>query len=364
MSLSRTLLLVISVLLTKQIAHAQITTLKLPQNGEDAESYDLSSSSNSPLLSVFSLLNLIFQSENDGSAISNPSPSEVPCDVELETLCGMDIPNSIDSIFNARMCLWSNRDEISPSCKKYLTEDRPSIVEPCLPQIQMFCPKVNAGAGRIHSCLNNHYLDLSVRCANAMKQEGPAPGSDVYEDDFNPKTIVKVTTYQSPYYSSFPYSLVSMVDLLSVFGITDDSSSDMYNTRPCDSVDGGLGVNNLSDGEDDTSASTTTAETFIEDKPKAEDTMSNLRIRNFNNPLSVEEKERLARPNKFAPTVPAVSAVSDSVPDAAFANLKFPKISFDFEDLKDYTRRSLENVKTSIGTATKVAADTMRRIVA
>lgn len=35
----------------------------------------------------------------------------------------------------------------------------------------------------------------------------------------------------------------------------------------------------------------TAAETFVEDKAKAEDTMSNLRIRNFNNPLSVEESK-------------------------------------------------------------------------
>lgn len=95
-----------------------------------------------------------------------------PCQSDLMEICGLTYPTTYQGIFDARMCLWGKHERISPECLRYLTEESPSIIEPCFDSISSSCKDVTPGDNRIHNCLQNQAKDsMSPQCKTAMDRD-------------------------------------------------------------------------------------------------------------------------------------------------------------------------------------------------
>lgn len=127
------------------------------------------------LLALFALAPEQVNSLGDRfSANATPSSSQImftsSCGSELSDLCSYHISNTftLEELYEARICLWTNREDLSETCSHYLTQAAPSIIEPCLNDIQSFCSGVKPGYGQVHMCLASRPEDVSVRCASAL----------------------------------------------------------------------------------------------------------------------------------------------------------------------------------------------------
>ena len=81
------------------------------------------------------------------------SSSSSPCAEELAQICGTRAPASYQEVFDARVCLWANRDLLSDACLFHVVRGSPSVVEPCFEAIQRHCKDVRPGDNRVHRCL-------------------------------------------------------------------------------------------------------------------------------------------------------------------------------------------------------------------
>lgn len=108
----------------------------------------------STLLSASSFLDLSEGRKLMSDSAASSSSSSSPCEGELDSICGIHTgPNSYQEVYDARMCLWANRDQLSNICRTYIMEISPSIIEPCYDQIILYCKGVQPGENRIHNCL-------------------------------------------------------------------------------------------------------------------------------------------------------------------------------------------------------------------
>jgi len=92
------------------------------------------------------------------------------CAKDLEELCGVNsFPDTVQSLYDSRMCLRKNRDVISKECLDYLEFDKPSIVDSCFTEMKTYCANVAPGGFRVHSCLSAVATnDLSPNCQKAL----------------------------------------------------------------------------------------------------------------------------------------------------------------------------------------------------
>ena len=67
--------------------------------------------------------------------------------------------------------LWKNNKDIKESCFKFITLEQPSIIEPCFKEIQKLCISVKPGNRKVHQCLYDNKLDLTLRCSNSLATE-------------------------------------------------------------------------------------------------------------------------------------------------------------------------------------------------
>jgi hypothetical protein len=62
------------------------------------------------------------------------------CKDELLKFCNVSSqPNSYRSVFQSRMCLQANKNQLSKKCGDFLENESPSIVEPCFEEINGHC---------------------------------------------------------------------------------------------------------------------------------------------------------------------------------------------------------------------------------
>lgn len=167
---------------------------------------------------------------------SPPQPEQKlhPCQMDLKTLCGVELPNSYEEILDARMCLHSNENSIQQSCKSYVLEQAPSIVEPCYEGIIKFCPSVVPGSGALHNCLMKNLDDQTVRCANALF----ADEREVDEDDFSVMVVIPSSTSTSN----------------NMFQMFFDLFSSIFNDVENGEEKSGINMNRFSRGEKNTGA--------------------------------------------------------------------------------------------------------------
>lgn len=106
------------------------------------------------------------------SSSSSAAPTSSACENELQSICGMTFPDTYQGIFDARMCLWSNRESLAPQCSQYLLQTSPSVIEPCFDQILRYCKDVSPGNNRIHACLlKNAVAEASPQCLRILEQD-------------------------------------------------------------------------------------------------------------------------------------------------------------------------------------------------
>lgn len=112
-------------------------------------------------------------SEGDLSRPIPPISLAAVCGLELEDLCAFDADNSMipQEEYYGRVCLWRNKAALSQGCTEYVTRTAPSIVEPCLRDIEQFCLGVTPGYGQVHSCLQTRSSELSDTCKVALQQD-------------------------------------------------------------------------------------------------------------------------------------------------------------------------------------------------
>jgi len=125
-------------------------------------------------LSVLAVYTSIVVSQSDSSTPLSSSD----CSADL-ILCSVTNPVSIADIYQTRICLWSNKDFVSDQCKTFLTTTSPSIVEPCLYEIQTYCSGVSPGFGQVHNCLTARPNDLSLGCSTAIVADNSRDTSDI-----------------------------------------------------------------------------------------------------------------------------------------------------------------------------------------
>lgn len=82
-----------------------------------------------------------------------------PCQEDLIEICELPYPTTYKGTFDARMCLWANRDHVSQECLRYLTKESPSIIEPCYDSILASCRDITPGDNRLHNCLQRQAQD-------------------------------------------------------------------------------------------------------------------------------------------------------------------------------------------------------------
>ncbi len=92
-----------------------------------------------------------------------------PCTEDISNICGMAFPESYQSVYDARMCLRSSL-ETSLSCRDYLENVSPSIIEPCYNEITRNCKNVNPGNNRMHECLSKYSESLTKECSAALSR--------------------------------------------------------------------------------------------------------------------------------------------------------------------------------------------------
>jgi hypothetical protein len=106
-------------------------------------------------------------------ASAQTQSNEAPCGAELKDICGVPLPIAYHEIFDARKCLWANRDSLSDRCSQYLLYQSRSIIEPCYDAILLYCNNVRPGENRIHQCLlQNAKSDVSEQCRDILQEDG------------------------------------------------------------------------------------------------------------------------------------------------------------------------------------------------
>lgn len=103
---------------------------------------------------------------------TDPTGEKGPCHLDLIEVCNLPYPTTYQGIFDARMCLWGNRDKITKECLQYLLHDSPSVIEPCYEPIAQFCGDVVPGDNRVHNCLRDKAADvLSDQCSAIVARD-------------------------------------------------------------------------------------------------------------------------------------------------------------------------------------------------
>lgn len=103
---------------------------------------------------------------------TDPTGEKGPCHLDLIEVCNLPYPTTYQGIFDARMCLWGNRDKITKECLQYLLHDSPSVIEPCYEPIAQFCGDVVPGDNRVHNCLRDKAADiLSDQCSEIVARD-------------------------------------------------------------------------------------------------------------------------------------------------------------------------------------------------
>lgn len=100
------------------------------------------------------------------------------CKTELDTYCKDVTPG--DSRILA--CLYSRSDKLSGKCEYALYDAAVQLeraiaalsflVNECADDLNTFCKGVEAGEGRLLTCLDNNAKDVSARCKDAIAEVG------------------------------------------------------------------------------------------------------------------------------------------------------------------------------------------------
>ncbi len=100
------------------------------------------------------------------------------CKTELDTYCKDVTPG--DSRILA--CLYSRSDKLSGKCEYALYDAAVQLeraiaalsfwVNECADDLNTFCKGVEAGEGRLLTCLDNNAKDVSARCKEAIAEVG------------------------------------------------------------------------------------------------------------------------------------------------------------------------------------------------
>lgn len=95
------------------------------------------------------------------------------CGRELQDICAFDADVTMipQEEYYGRACLWRNKSLLSEGCSNYVTKTAPSIVEPCLQDIEQFCLGIVPGYGQVHTCLHNRGSELSATCSTALEED-------------------------------------------------------------------------------------------------------------------------------------------------------------------------------------------------
>lgn len=98
------------------------------------------------------------------------------CQTELDTYCKDVTPGES----RVAACVYARSDKLSPSCEYALYEvaiqleralaDMTYLVNKCSEDMNKFCIDVEAGEGRILTCLDNNTEDVSKRCNEAIAE--------------------------------------------------------------------------------------------------------------------------------------------------------------------------------------------------
>jgi hypothetical protein len=171
---------------------------------------------------AFAISVLVSQSQAAANAVIPLSESE--CVTDLEEVCFIHSPLSVEEVYYSRLCLWKNQDTISSNCVTYLTETSPSIVEPCFNEIESFCTGIIPGYGQVHNCLSSRAEDLTVRCANSLIEDNLRSSERTIAEDSSNVITMTFTTDAFTFTKSNLYKIYE--DLIySLFFPVDDSSS-------------------------------------------------------------------------------------------------------------------------------------------
>lgn len=100
------------------------------------------------------------------------------CSVELETYCKDVTPGESRVL----ACLYSRSDKLSNKCEYALYDAAVQLeravatlsylVNECADDLDKFCQDVEAGQGRLLTCLNDNAKDVSDRCKDAIVEVG------------------------------------------------------------------------------------------------------------------------------------------------------------------------------------------------
>ena len=113
----------------------------------------------------------VSSSSSRRNALSTSTDSS-PCEGELDQICGIrQGPNSYQEVYDARMCLWANRDLLSGICRTYILEVSPSIIEPCYDQILLYCKDTQPGENRVHNCLLSKDKESNDKDSSILPKE-------------------------------------------------------------------------------------------------------------------------------------------------------------------------------------------------
>jgi hypothetical protein len=93
-----------------------------------------------------------------------------PCVEEIEQFCP-DVPVGEGNIVR---CLHEHREQLSPGCVERMRADAKKLLQvsaDCLDDVDRFCNDVEPGKGRVIVCLSRHEQDLAPVCRKHL-QEG------------------------------------------------------------------------------------------------------------------------------------------------------------------------------------------------
>lgn len=92
-----------------------------------------------------------------------------PCREDVQRLCADITPGDGRIV----ACLKSKEDKLSPACKARFDEGKKRLEQArqaCAGDVQKFCKDVQAGQGRLLTCLKNNYEGLSQECKNTFSE--------------------------------------------------------------------------------------------------------------------------------------------------------------------------------------------------
>lgn len=95
---------------------------------------------------------------------------ECPCGRDVLRLCDVHGNDDYTSVYEKRLCLARNAMEVTPMCMAHLLGS-PTVVEYCASDIDFYCPNVDPGENRVHTCLAKN--ELLPECAMYIASVAP-----------------------------------------------------------------------------------------------------------------------------------------------------------------------------------------------